>query len=416
MDEEQGTEGKNTLQQGSEGESELFTPPELADGVKFSRGDDDDQEGDELLDDLDDDELDDDDDDAIDGDYEHKATAMRTVDDPDPSQPAIKAEPTEENPLDAFFKELPTDEGAVTVMVHRKPDPHNCSFRIPCKTKIHVGNLIWSGETPDELHSNLQQQEGGGLYQFRMRYGKGFGNRLWDKLIADPAELTVREQTMRTMKGDEHRSIPEASHQVAAPLPAQPVEPLDPLAAMKKTFEDANELRALILGGAPAAPATPTMSAEDQIKLKVFDKLSDNPDFGDKLIDYGFGIMKPKEKTETWIDLGKAALKDPKGVTDIVTGVVEALGTVFGSGGEKKEEKPGKHNIELPPGAHWSTSSAVPVDEVKPVEEKPANEASGLFKPPPDEPDAAQPAPDAETQPEADDASVSIPPTGVVWQ
>jgi hypothetical protein len=334
---------------------------------------------------------------AIDGEFTEDRSRLTKVDDKDPERPAIAGEaiipdgPAQisedpvENELDRFFADLPTDTGSVSIVVTRKADPKNVTFRIPCRSEMDMGSLVWSGESPDAVHDDIRATEGGGHYRFQIRYGKGFSARSWTKLIADPPTPSTRERTMReAAKSDEQPRTIESSPAFTPAQAAPPADPIDPLESMKKQLRDAQEIRELLMPAQPAAAAAP-MSAEDTIKITLFEKLSGNPAFSDKLTDYAFGIFekKPEKETESFWDVARAAFKNPQESLTLIGGLL-SIGKDLFFGGSKGEQQPA--GFQLPPGAvpsmphviPWPPPTAPPTQQAAPA----LAEADTGFAPP----------------------------------
>lgn len=294
------------------------------------------------------------------------------------AQPVLQ--PDVDDPLDKFFKDLPSETGAVSIVVTRRIDPKNASFRIPCLAEQHVGRLVWSGESPDEFHDSIRDTEGGGLYHFQMRYGKGFSNRTWTKLIADPAGPSLREKTLSAANANEHADarVRESSH-IPAPAVATPPSEEEMLDKLMNRMERWNTFF-LQLRPEPAPPPVagpPPIAVKDQIALAMLPHIND-PSLGPMVLKKIFGVTDPGGE-KGWADVAWKAVENADQVIGIVGTVAPLVASFFGRRGPAPAQPPVRPGIVLPPAQQAPTPGIVmppgaPAAETSPaaVETQPA--------------------------------------------
>lgn len=344
---------------------------------------------------VDDDDLEDGDDTAIDVDFteELRSPAHFDDDDEDPPLAAEYVPPPSTDPLEQFFANLPNEGEAVTIVVHRKQDPKNSNFRIPCTSpRIHVCNMLWTSDDggPDEFHEAIARQEGGGYYDFQPRGRARFGGgRPWVKLIADPAQLSERERTGLAAKGGEQQRNAEER----PPSQTTPAAPVDAFTEMKKRLTEAKEIQQLLAPATPAVAPGMTMSADEQIKLKIYETaLHGRPELTDKMLDYAFNLFpseKEKEKATNIWDVIETAFRDPQGTIQMLGGVMQIgsglLGNFFGgAGGPAGRTSVAVTQGAAPPKTAVPASMFVPPEkpaEAPVVAAEPSNASDGQHSP-----------------------------------
>lgn len=248
----------------------------------------------------------------------------------EPSRVDFRVEDPEPDPLESFLAGLPK-ETDVTIVVKRKPDRGN-SFRLPCDRFGLVENIYWNNRPIEDIYTEIQRTHGGGVYMFQLQYDGGL-RQSWSCTILDPASPSEAERTIaeKKAKDDEPKRSADTSP-MFAPGPATPAG--DPIDAMLAEVARVNRLRDL-LAPAAADPSGEQLAVNDQLKLKIFDRLSDKPEFADKLTNLAFGILEKGEKKEkeTWVDVAKEAIKHPAEVMQLIGGIVSFGSTLFGYGG-----------------------------------------------------------------------------------
>ena len=247
--------------------------------------------------------------------------------------------------VDADVKELPKDAGPqdefsqfisglpqnsdATIIISRKPD-YNLKFRVPCVAFGHTTTIYWSGQQPEEIYADVQRNYGGGRYTFQIRMGRSFG-KTWEITLNDPAEPSKLERSIKeeakAVEQERTADVPSTSQTVYTAPPPAAAPTADPLDALFDQLDKVNKLKeALGVDDHHTQPAAAAMTAEDQLKLRIFDRMADRPELAEKLTNYAFGIFETKkEKSETWVDLAKEVLKNPGEAKQIFGALVSVV-------------------------------------------------------------------------------------------
>jgi hypothetical protein len=292
------------------------------------------------------------------------------------------AEPDEpRTPFEEFFDALGEDaDETATIIVYRKQDPKNTSFRIPCTSpRIRVCTMVWASSQggPEEFYEALAQQEGGGYYDFQIRSRRGFSDKKWEKLISDPAKPSERELTAR---GDFAKESEQHASQSFAP--SFPTERKSAFEEMKETLKQAEEIRGLLgiddkaPGGASEDPRA-ALPVKDQIKLMMVENMLNRDanvdgELKEKVFNAAFDMFQKgdAEAPTTWLDVAREAVKRPESVINVFKEGASLLGTILRRPSPPNTAVP-SYNIPLP----------APIANAAPVPEQPADASIPLPQP-----------------------------------
>jgi hypothetical protein len=336
---------------------------------------------------------------AIDADF----TEEKTVKPPSVSDKGAIFGAIVDDEFSAFLSSLPTDE-VVTIVVWRLSDRnYTGQFRLPCEDSGHQDTIYWKApKTSEEIYADIQKKHGGGLYQFKIRQGRGFAKgKVWNQLIRDPAEPSVAEKALMDAlkpKTDEQVRNNQSSQVFANEKSPKPQSKMRELLNELKEFEELKNFFAPEAAPAPVVQNSP-VPADDQIKLSVFKLAEGNPELSKQAFEFAFG----KEESYWLKDLGMYAFQNPDQTEALLNVGKRFIGDLVGY---------------LLPARPQSTTTAImpshPANNFNPAQQPGATSPSA-FAQPPITAKTSEAALVAETQPAASEIAVEPIPK-VIWE